>query len=125
AAFIAWFILVMPLLAWRAAATERLEQAAETRALAAAASRLGAPSDSSRPLTEVLALAEAAAETAGIEVRLRVEEDGVSFAVESAETAPLFAWIAALERTHGLTVSSLSVLENADATLQAQGELAG
>lgn len=118
-----WFLILSPLLAWNEGAPERLERAVHTRALTVAAVGLEPQAGASRPLIEIERLARATAATAGIQAQVRVEETGVAFAVESAETAALFGWIAALERA-GLRIADLSVLENADATLQAQGALA-
>ena len=118
-----WLLILSPLLAWNEGARERLERAVHTRALAGAAVGLESRTGASRSLIEIERLTQATATTTGIEAQVRIEETGVAFAVESAETAALFGWIAAMERT-GLRIADLSVLENADATLQAQGTVA-
>ena len=48
---------------------------------------------------------------------------GLAFAAQQAPTAALFGWLAALEDQHGIEAVAISVTENADATLQAQGLL--
>ena len=117
---LAWFLILAPLLAWKAAAAERLDAAVQTHALASAAAGIDTSGGVARTPAEIEALLTGSAVEAGVAVQVAVEGGGVSFAVESVETARLFGWIAALERA-GLTIASLSVLENADATLQAQG----
>ena len=115
--------VVQPLYGWRAAAAERRADAAEaTRLIAAAEARIqpGATSDSAR-------LAEAAgplAEAQGLVVELSPGDDGgLAFTARQAPTAALFGWLAALESQHGIEAVAISVTENADATLQAQGLL--
>ena len=120
---LAWFLILAPLLAWKAGAADRLDAAVQTHALASAASGIDPSGGVARSPDDIAALLNDSAAEAGIAVQMTAEGGGVSFAVESAETAHLFGWIAALERA-GLTLASLSVLENADATLQAQGIVA-
>jgi len=118
-----WFLILAPLLAWKAGATDRLDAAARTHALASAAAGVGASGGVARTPSEIETLLTDSAAAAGVAVQVTAGDQGVSFAVESAETARLFGWIAALEQA-GLTLAGLSVLENADATLQAQGTVA-
>ncbi|MBA4001424.1 type II secretion system protein GspM [Brevundimonas sp.] len=120
---LAWFLILAPLLARKAGAADRLDAAVQTHALASAASGIDPSGGVARSPDDIEALLNDSAAEAGIAVQMTAEGGGVSFAVESAETARLFGWIAALERA-GLTIDSLSVLENADATLQAQGTVA-
>lgn len=115
--------VVQPLNGWREAAAERRADAAEaTRLIAAAEARLrpGATSDPAR-LAEV---AGPLAEAQGLAVELTPGEDGgLAFSAQQAPTAALFSWLAALESQHGIEAVAISVTENADATLQAQGLL--
>ena len=120
---LAWFLILAPLLAWKTGAADRLDAAVQTHALASAAAGIDASGGVARTSADVEALLADSAAEAGVAVQVTAASGGVSFAVESAETALLFGWIAALERA-GLTIASLSVLENADATLQAQGTVA-
>ena len=48
----------------------------------------------------------------------------LGFQLSSVGSGPLFAWLAAVESDHGLTICSLGVTENADATLNVEGGLA-
>ena len=115
--------VVQPLYGWREAAAERRAEAAEaTRLIAAAEARIqpGATSDPAR-LAEV---AGPLAEAQGLAVELSPGEDGgLAFSAQQAPTAALFGWLAALESQHGMEAVAISVTENADATLQAQGLL--
>ena len=120
---LAWFLILAPLLAWKAGAADRLDVAVQTHALASAAAGIDTAGGAARSPDDIEALLNDSAAEAGVAVQVTTEGGGVSFAVESAETARLFGWIAALERA-GLIIDNLSVLENADATLQAQGTVA-
>ena len=115
--------LVQPLYGWRAAAAERRVEAIEaTRLIAAAEARItpGPASDPAR-LAEVTG---PLAEAQGLTVELSPGEDGgLAFAAQQAPTAALFGWLAALESQHNIAAVAISVTENADATLQAQGLL--
>lgn len=115
--------VVQPLNDWRAAAAERRVEATEaTRRIAAAEARIrpGATSDPAR-LAEV---AGPLAEAQGLAVELSPGEDGgLAFAAQQAPTAALFSWLAALQSQHGIEAVAISVTENADATLLAQGLL--
>ena len=120
---LAWFLILAPLLAWKAGAADRLDVAVQTHALASAAAGIDTSGGVARTPADVEALLTESAGEAGVAVQVTAEGGGATFTVESAETARLFGWIAALERA-GRTIDSLSVLENADATLQAQGTVA-
>ena len=120
---LAWFLILAPLLAWKAGAADRLDAAVQAHALASAAAGIITSGGVPRTPADIEAMLTDRASEAGVGVQVTAEGGRVSFAVESAETARLFGWIAALERA-GLTIASLSVLENADATLQAQGTVA-
>ena len=52
-------------------------------------------------------------------------DEGVGFSVNGASTATLFAGLAALKTDHGIDARVLTVSENADATLNAEGLLVG
>jgi general secretion pathway protein M len=118
-----WFLILAPLLTWKAAAAERLDAAVQTHALASAAAGVDTSRSAARTAVDIETLITDSATEAGVAVQVSQDGGGTTFAVESAETARLFGWIGALERA-GLTIASLSVLENADATLQAQGTVA-
>lgn len=123
-AVLVWYLVVSPALAWHAAAAQRRAEAEIRLArIETAAARLvpGAPADAAT----IQARAQAAADAAGLAASFSAGERGVDFTVASAPTAVLFGWIAAIRAQHGLEPVSLAVTENADATLTAQGTLAG
>jgi len=120
---LAWFLILAPMLAWKAGADDRLDAAVQTHALASAAAGIDTAGGTARTPADLETLLTDSAAEAGVAVQVSQDGADATFAVESAETARLFGWIAALERA-GLTIASLSVLENADATLQAQGTVA-
>ena len=47
----------------------------------------------------------------------------LGFRIPNASSSALFGWMSALEREHGISVVSLGVVENTDATLQVEGAL--
>lgn len=62
------------------------------------------------------------AEAAGLQLTTGMDPSGrLGFRVANASGAAVFGWLAALETTHGLQPASLSVVENADASLQVEG----
>ena len=117
---VAWFLILAPLLAWKVGAADRLDAAVQTHALASAAAGIDTSGGIARTPADLETLLTDSAAEAGVAVQVSQDGAETTFTVESAETARLFGWVAALERS-GLTIASLSVLENADATLQAQG----
>lgn len=126
-AFALWMGLVQPVLVWRADAAERAEAAAgmlaEVRA-AAASFRPSGPS-ASPPPEGLEPLIRRTAEAAGLEVVTVMSASGqLGFQLSSVGSGPLFAWLGALETDHRLTICSLGVTENADATLNVEGGLA-
>ena len=127
ALFAAWYGVVAPALSWRADAADRLALA-RTRSAAVhdGLARLkGQTTGAVLPLADVEALVGQSAQQAGVIVTTQVEGDALGFSVESATSAGLFGWLQALEGQHGVTATALNIAENADATLQAQGELRG
>ncbi|MFN4295386.1 MAG: type II secretion system protein GspM [Brevundimonas sp.] len=120
---LAWFLILAPLLAWKDGAADRLHAAVQTHALASAAAGIDTSGGVPRTPADLETLLTDSAAEVGVAVQVSQDGADTTFTVESAETARLFGWIAALERS-GLSIASLSVLENADATLQAQGTVA-
>lgn len=121
-----WYGVIAPLWGWRAEAEGRLERArADQAAVATFSAR--ARTDAGHPvlaLTDVEQRARQAAETAGIAMTTQVDPaGGLAFTVERTASAPLFRWLATLEQEGAVRVTALNVVENADATLQAQGVL--
>lgn len=127
ALFTAWYGVVAPALSWRADAAERLG-AARTRAAAVhdGLARLkGQTPGTVLPLADVEAIVRQTAQEAGVVVATQVEGDALGFSIESATSAGLFGWLQTLETQHGVTATALNIAENADATLQVQGEFRG
>lgn len=122
-----WLAVVRPMLGWRdQAATDRV--AAETDlAWVQAGLRLTTPIAVARPVIDVDGfepLVLRTAEAAGLEVTTGMDASGrLGFRTPNASSSALFGWMSVLERDHGITVVSLGVVENTDATLQAEGAL--
>lgn len=125
AALLGWYGVVSPGLSWRAAAAERRSEAqARLVRIEAAAERLAPSGEGARDAGEIQALAERMAAAAGIAASFSpAQTGGVDFTVPAAPTALLFAWIGQLQVQHGIEPVALTVTENADATLSAQGTL--
>lgn len=118
--------VVRPVLVWRLAAADRAAAAsadlAEVRVAVAAfePDRPGArpPAEGLEPLLRRTAAA------AGVEVVTVMSASGqLGFQLSRVSSAPLFAWLSTLETDHRLTICSLGVTENADATLTVEGAL--
>ncbi|NWE51481.1 hypothetical protein [Brevundimonas sp. P7753] len=52
-------------------------------------------------------------------------EGGLAFDAPGVTSAALFGWIATLKRDYDVEATDLTVIENADATLDARGNLGG
>ena len=128
AAVLIWLLVVRPAFAWREAAAERRVEATagltriESGLAARAPTKAGAP----MPLAEVEQAARSAAEAAGLNVTLSVDEaGGIGFDAPGVTSAALFGWLSALKTEYGVDVADVTVIENADATLDATGALGG
>ncbi len=122
-----WLVIVRPAWGWR-------EHAADRRAVAEARlqvieTRLAGAVTTDRPamaLADVEQAARAAAEAANLEVVLSVAETGrIAFVARGVTSPVLFGWLTALNDDYGVSIQDLSVIENADATLEAVGEIGG
>lgn len=125
-ATIIWLGVVQPVLAWRRAAADRAAASAETLAeVRAAVAALGPVRAPARPPAEGLdPLIRRTAAAAGLEVVTVMSPSGqLGFQLARVRSGPLFAWLAALETDHRLTVCNLGVVKNADATLNVEGAL--
>lgn len=121
----AWLGVVRPLSSWRDdAARDRARAEAELVEIRQSLARSPAapqasPSADAQGLEPVL---RQAAEAAGLEITTGMDVSGrLGFNAPHADSAAVFGWLAALKATHGLEPASLSVVENADATLQVNG----
>lgn len=128
AAVLIWLLVIRPAFAWREAAAERRVEATasltriETGLAARTPTKAGAP----MPLAEVEQAARGAAESAGLSVTLSVDEaGGIGFDAPGVTTATLFGWLSSLKTGYGVAVAEVTVIENADATLDATGVLGG
>lgn len=122
-----WLAVVRPVLAWReAAAADRAQVEADLHEVRVGL-RLTASRAQARPVIDVegfepLVLRTATA--AGLDLSVGTDASGrLAFRIPDASSAALFGWLSALERDHGITVVSLGVVENTDATLQVEGSL--
>lgn len=122
---ILWFAVIAPALAWRTDAAERRAEAtADLALIEAGAARInGGPS--SMDATRLQAAARRAADSGGVNAVFNPLDDSLGFSVNGATTAVLFGWLAALHAEHGIEARTLTVSENADATLNAEGLLVG
>lgn len=121
----AWLGVVRPLSGWREdAARDRVRAEAElveVRQILASlpASPQTRPSVDAQGLEPVL---RQAAGAAGLEITTGMDASGrLGFSAPHASSQAVFGWLAALKTAHGLEPASLSVVENADATLQVDG----
>lgn len=121
---VAWLGVVRPVLGWRAEAADRAAAAAatlvEVRAAAASLAPPGSPAQ--LPVEGLEPLIRRTAEASGLEVVTAMSASKqLGFQLSSVGSGPLFAWLSALETDHRLTVCSLGVVKNADATLNVDG----
>lgn len=132
AAVLVWLLVVRPAWAWREAAAERRVEATadlariETGLAARAPEPVKAAMPPSMTLAEVEQAARAAAEAVGLTVALSVDgEGGIAFDASGVTSAALFGWLAALKSDYGVETRAVTVIERADATLDASGALGG
>lgn len=120
-----WLLIVQPLWTWRAEAADRRVQA-ETD-LAFVQRQVGAlpkpAATTDGPAIEPLAVQ--AAQTAGLTIVTGMDATGTfGFTAANVSSAALFGWLAELKTRHGIDAVRLDIVENADATLTAEGALA-
>lgn len=126
AAVFLWLAVVRPLTGWREeAARDRARAEAELIEVRADLSRLPTATADSARMVDAQGLEPVlrqAAEAAGLELTTGMDASGrLGFRAANAPSAAVFGWLAALETAHGLQPASLSVVENADASLQVEG----
>jgi general secretion pathway protein M len=128
AAVLIWLLVLRPAWAWREAAAERrLEPTASlTRIESGLAGRAPTEAKASLALAEVEQAARSAAEAAGLAVVLSVDgQGGIAFDASGVTSAGLFGWLSTLKTDYGVETRAVTVVENADATLDATGVLGG
>ena len=122
-----WLLVVQPAWAWRADAADRRAQARsdlETVRTAAARQGQGAAPGAPR-ITDVGAVAQASAAAVGLTIETNMDSaGGFGFRASKASTATVFLWLQDLQTRHGVEATTLSIVENADATLEVEGGLA-
>ena len=121
----AWLLIIQPLWSWKADAADRRARA-QTDLAYVTAQTSGAPeittATASGPAIEPLALQTA--EAAGLTITTGMDESGAfGFRAANVSSAALFGWLAALKTGHGIDAVSLDIIENADATVTAEGAL--
>jgi len=123
----AWLLVVQPALAWSEAAADRRVQARSDREIvraAAARLRVNAGPDAPR-ITDLGAVAQVSAATFGLTLDTSMDAaGGLGFRASKASTASVFAWLQDMKTRHGIEATTLSIVENADATLEVEGGLA-
>lgn len=128
AAVLIWLLVLRPAWTWRAAAAERRVEATASLNRIEAGLAARAPVEARTPmgLAEVEQAARGAAEAAGlVGLTLSVDEGGLAFDASGASSAALFGWLTTLKADYGVETRGLTVIENADASLDAQGVLGG
>lgn len=123
-AVLLWFAVIAPAMAWRTHAAERRAEAAADLALIEGGAARITGGGSAMGAGEVEAAARRAADSGGVNAVFNPGDGGVNFSVNGATTAVLFSWLAELQ-TQGIDARELTVSENADASLNAEGLLAG
>jgi general secretion pathway protein M len=128
AAVVIWLLVLRPAWSWREAAAERrLEATASlTRIETGLAGQTPTDAKASLALAEVEQAARSAAEAAGLSIVLSVDgQGGIAFDASGVTSAALFGWLSGLKADYGVETRAVTVVENADATLDATGVLGG
>lgn len=128
AATLVWLLVIRPVWMWREAAAEHRAQAqsdlvevrAGLRRLTPASGAVKASIDAQG----LEPLVRQTAEASGLVITTGMDPSGhLGFRISNASSAAVFGWLATLQTAHGITVRSLGVVENTDATLQVEGSL--
>ncbi len=119
-----WFAVITPALSWRTGSTERRAEAAADLALIEAGTTRVTAGSSTLSISEIETTARRAADAGGVNAVLNPADGGLGFSINGATTATLFGWLATLQ-AGGVDARELTVSENADATLNAEGLLVG
>jgi len=120
-----WLLIIQPLWNWKAEAADRRARAQTDLAYVTAQTSRAEVSTTtvSGPAIEPLALQTA--EAAGLTITTGMDEIGAfGFRAANVSSAALFGWLAELKTRHGVEAVRLDIVENADATVTAEGALA-
>ena len=123
-----WLLVIRPVGLWReAAAQERLQAQSDLFDVKAGVRQLSAVPGAARASIDAQGLeplVRQTAATSGLEITTGMDPSGrLGFRISNASSASVFTWLATLQTAHGITVRSLGVVENTDATLQVEGSL--
>lgn len=119
-----WVLLVAPAMSWRAAAAQERDMA-ERRLTAVLAALETQPPARASTTGNVGQMAQSAATAAGLEATFDMGADGgLGFRVANAPPGRVLTWLSGLQSGAGACVASLSIVENADATVNVEGEFA-
>ena len=126
AAVVVWLGIVRPLTDWRdGAAWDRARAEAHLVEVRSALARLAPEAGGEARTVDARGLEPLLLQTAGaagLQLTTGMESSGrLGFRAANAPAAAVFTWLGALDTTHGLQPVSLSVVENADASLQVEG----
>ena len=126
AAVVVWLAIVRPLTDWRnEAAGERARAGADLAEVRTTLARLAPAMEGEARTMDVRGLEPVllqSAEAAGLQLTTGMDPSGrIGFRAADAPAATVFGWLGELGTTHGLQPVSLSVVENADASLQVEG----
>jgi general secretion pathway protein M len=119
-----WLLIIQPLWSWKAEAADRRARAQTDLAyVTTQTSRAEVSSTTvSGPPIEPLALQTA--EAARLTITTGMDEAGAfGFRAANTSSAALFGWLAELKTGHGIDAIRLDIVENADATVTAEGAL--
>lgn len=127
-ATLVWLLVVRPVGLWReAAAQQRLQAASDLFDVKAGVRQLAVAPGMAKASTDVQGLeplVRQTAEAAGLTATLGMDPSGhLGFRISNASSSAVFGWLATLQTAHGITVLSVGVVENTDATLQVEGSL--
>ncbi len=122
-----WLLVVRPAWAWRASAAERrVEATAEMARLNAGLARRAPVKPATMMQDDIERAAQGAAEAAGLTVTVSADDDSSpTFDATGVTSAALFGWLTTLKTAYGVETTDLTVIENADATLDARVTLGG
>lgn len=126
AAVAIWLGIVRPLDGWRdEAAGDRARAEAHLVEVQTAMTRLAPATGGEAPRSDAQGLEPVLLQTAsaaGLQLTTGMDPSGrIGFRAANAPATAVFGWLGALDTTHGLQPVSLSVVENADASLQVEG----
>ncbi|MNK13167.1 General secretion pathway, M protein [compost metagenome] len=122
-----WLLVMRPAWTWRASAAERRAEAvADTGRLDAGLGRRARVTPAVMRQEDLEQAASRAAEATDLAVSVSADGDSrLAFDASGVSSAALFGWLATLKTDYGVETTDMTVVENADATLDARGTLGG